>query len=97
MASRRGREDDSEEARLVVPDQVASNLVSISRSLAAIALRLSRSSLKTDKERIHYLEGLGLDRNDIAGILGTTPGTVSVRLSEKRSSRTRSRSRRGKN
>lgn len=97
MASRRGRKDDSEEAKLVVPGQVASNLASISRSLAAIALRLSRSTLKTDKERIHYLKGLGLDRNDIAGILGTTPGTVSVRLSEKRSSRTRSRSRHGKN
>ena len=97
MARRRSESVDFEEVQLVVPDDVSSTLASISRSLAAIALRLSRSSLKTDKARIHYLQGLGLDRNHIAAILGTTPATVSVRLSEKRSGKPRRRGRRGKN
>lgn len=84
MAGAKRRKGDSDQVAVVVPDEIGVSLKAIGRSLGAIALRLSRSQLKTDKARIHYLQGLGFDRNDIAGILGTTPGTVSVRLSERR-------------
>ncbi len=64
----------------------------IARGLGAVALRLAPSKIKkTDRSRIQFLQALGLDRNEIAGILGTTPATVSVRLSE---SRTRTSGRR---
>lgn len=96
MARRKGTKGQSSQVTVVVPDKVSRSLQAISRSLAAIALRVSRSQLKTDKARIHYLQGLGFDRNDIAGILGTTPATVSVRLSERRSGKETPRKRRGK-
>lgn len=85
-----------DQIQLVVPDEIGKSLRTIGRSLAAIALRLSRSGLKTDKARIHYLQRLGFDRNDIAGILGTSPATVSVRLSERRSRKEGRRRKRGK-
>ena len=87
---------DSDQVTLVVPDEIGTSLKAISRSLAAIALRLARSQLTTNKARIHYLQGLGLDRNDIAAILGTTPGTVSVELSVRRSAKQRRKKKRGK-
>lgn len=91
------RTGEPDQMALVVPDEVGKSLKTIGRSLAAIALRLSHSGLKTDKARIHYLQGLGFDRNDIAGILGTSPATVSVRLSERRSRKeSRRRRKRGK-
>lgn len=96
MARRKGTKDQSSQVTVVVPDEVGRSLQAICRSLAAIVLRISRSQLKTDKARIHYLQGFGFDRNDIAGILGTTPATVSVRLSERRSRKQTARKRRGK-
>ncbi len=90
------KKGDSDEVTVVVPDEIGTSLKAIGRCLAAIALRVSRSQLKTDKARIHYLQGLGFDRNDIAGILGTTPATVSVRLSERRSGQGSRRKKRGK-
>lgn len=96
MRSGRGRGDQPDEPTLRVPDEIGKSLRTIGRSLGAVALRLSHSRLKTDKARIHYLQGLGFDRNDIAGILSTTPGTVSVRLSERRSSKQMRKKKRGK-
>ena len=37
---------------------------------------------KTDTDRILFLSNLGFDRNSVAAIVGTTPQTVSTRLSE---------------
>lgn len=87
---------DSDQSTVVVPDEVGASLRLIGRSLAAIAVRFARPPLTTNKARIHYLQGLGFDRNDIAGILGTTPGTVSVELSVGRSVGRRRRKRSAK-
>jgi DNA-directed RNA polymerase specialized sigma24 family protein len=72
-------------------------LTQISRSLAVLALRLSPHRPKTDTEQIYYLHGLGFERHEISAILGTTPGTVSVRLSEKKSQAKRRSGQRVKN
>ena len=96
MKKGRRTKSDSDQVTLVVPNEIGATLKAIGRSLAAIALRLVRSQLTTNKARIHYLQGLGFDRNDIAGILGTTPGTVSVELSLRRSGKQRRRKKRGK-
>jgi DNA-binding CsgD family transcriptional regulator len=48
------------------------------------AIRLLAMSVVADKkqrEQISMLSRAGLDRHEIAEILGTTPGTVSVELS----------------
>ena len=42
---------------------------------------LSVTSDKKQREQIQILARAGLDRHEIAEILGTTPGTVSVELS----------------
>ena len=55
--------------------------------LAAIAVRIGPLRTKPDNERMLSLHALGFDRNEIAGILGTTPQTVSTRLSERRARR----------
>lgn len=91
------RQRESENLAVIFPSEFYASLKAISRSLGAIALRLSRSQLKTDKVRIKYLQALGFDRNDIAGILDTTPATVSVRLSEHRSGKKDQRKKHGKN
>lgn len=83
---------ESREIRLVFPEKLLHSLNVISRTFAAIALRLSRTPPK-NAQRIDYLGGLGLDRNEIAEMLRTTPGTVSVRLSQKRPKRTRRKKR----
>lgn len=82
----------TQEIRLVFPEKIVHSLDVISRTFAAIALRLSRIPPK-NAQRIDYLGGLGLDRNEIAEMLATTPGTVSVRLSQKRPRRTRRKKR----
>ena len=91
------RQRKSENLTFIIPAEFYVSIKPISRSLGVIALRLSRSQLKTDTARIKYLQGLGFDRNDIAGILDTTPATVSVRLSERRSGKKNQRKKRGKN
>lgn len=62
----------------------------IARSFAVIAMRLAPEKLQTDAERATFLNGLGLDRKEIASLLGTTPGTISVRLSEAKKNSARS-------
>jgi hypothetical protein len=69
----------------------------ICRSLGVLAMRFSPTRPKTDNERIHFLQSLGFDRNEIAAILSTTPGTVSVRLSESKSKKGKGQKGRGKN
>ena len=86
----------AQEIRLVFPEKLVHSVNVISRSLAAIALRFSRIPPK-NAPRIDYLNGLGLDRNEIAEMLGTTPGTVSVRLSQKHPRRAGRKKKRGKN
>jgi hypothetical protein len=97
MEQGKGKQGESEKFTVIIPDEFYVNIKAIGRSLGAIAMRLYRSQLKTNTARIKYLQGLGFDRNDIAGILGTTPATVSVRLSEGRSAKKNRRKRRGKN
>ena len=92
MAARRQRE--AEENSGEAPVSLAplfDRLSTISRSLGVLALRLSPTRPKNDKQRIHFLKGLGFDRNEIAGILGASPETVSVRLSERKRKRRRKR------
>jgi DNA-binding NarL/FixJ family response regulator len=56
--------------------QVSTRLSQIMRLLA-----LSLVAGKKQREQIAVLSRAGLDRHEIAEILGTTPGTVSVELS----------------
>lgn len=90
MATRKPREaaESSREA-LISLTPLAERLGTISKSLGVLALRLSPTRPKNSRERAHCLRGLGFDRNEIAGILGTTPETVSARLSEKKRRRRR--------
>jgi hypothetical protein len=69
------------------------SLETISRSLAVIALQFSPVRRGTDTEKIHLLNALALDRHQIAGILGTTPPTVSTLLSRGLPKKPRRRSR----
>jgi hypothetical protein len=64
----------------VVPE--SPSLRQIANTLGFLALRTSDYKEKTDTEQILFLANLGFDRNSIAAIVGTTPNTVSVRLSE---------------
>ena len=61
----------------------ASTLTKISGQLAQL-VKLTAQFLTADRkqrEQIMLLSRAGLDRHEIAEILGTTPGTVSVELS----------------
>ena len=92
MAARSQREtaENSGEAAVSLAP-LLDRLSTISRSLGVLALRLSPTRLKNDEQRIYFLQGLGFDRNEIAGILGKSPETVSVRLSERKRKRRRKR------
>lgn len=76
--------------------EISPHLASISKSFAVIAMRLSPTKPTSVAERAKFLRGLGFETGDIAKILGTTPGTVSVKLSESKNSGKR-RKRSGKN
>jgi CRP-like cAMP-binding protein len=73
-------------------DQLTARLQLVANCLGFLVVRFSDYRKKTDTERIPFLNSLGFDRNDIAAILGTTPNTVSVRLSEFRASKKRKKS-----
>ena len=68
----------------------------IARSLAVIAMRMAPTRLKDQGPQILFLNAIGLDRNEIAGLLNTTPGTVSVTLSQKKIKSGKGKKRRGK-
>ena len=92
MAARRQRETEENSGEAPVSlAPLFDRLSTISRSLGVLALRISPKHPKNNTQRIRYLQGLGFDRNEIAGILGSTPGTVSVRLSERKRKRRRKR------
>jgi len=81
-----------------VPDltHLVHRLTIIGRSLGALALRFAPSRPKTVGDRSRFLKSLGFSYNEIAGILGTTPKTVSVRLAEGHPRRPRKKKARGK-
>ncbi len=56
-------------------------------------LALNLMAGKKQREQIRLLATAGLDRNEIAALIGTTPGTVSVELSvaKKGSAKTRAK------
>jgi hypothetical protein len=61
--------------------------------LAGIAIRVGPLREKDDRERIHSLILQGFTRAETAGILGTTPETVRVRMHDiARTGRRRKRS-----
>ena len=76
-----GSESASQDALF---EELLGTLSAISGSLGAIALRLApaREKLHTEGDKMLYLSKLGLDRKVIAGIMASTEGTVSTRLSE---------------
>jgi CRP-like cAMP-binding protein len=76
---------------------VAQKLTMISRSLGAIAVRMAPSRPRKLKDQVHFLNRLGFDRNEVAAILGSTPGSVSVRMSERKKGKRGKGKRRGKN
>jgi len=57
-------------------------LQQIANTLGFLAMQTSDYKGKPDTDRIIFLSNLGFDRNSIAAIVGTTPATVSTRLSE---------------
>ena len=60
----------------------SASLQQIANTLGFLALRNSDYKDKSDTDQIIFLSNLGFDRNSVAAIVGTTPNTVSVRLSE---------------
>lgn len=55
----------------------------IGRSLARITMHLAQADGKTISERASFLEGLGLERKEIALMLGTTPASIAELLRQK--------------
>ena len=72
-------------------------LTMISRALGAVAVRLAPSRPKKLQDQVHFLSRLGFDRHAVAAILGSTPGSMSVRMSEGRKPKRVKGKRRGKN
>jgi hypothetical protein len=55
-------------------------LTIIARSLAYIALKAADLDGKTIQEQAKFLEGLGVDRKDVAEMLGTSADSIGVML-----------------
>jgi DNA-binding NarL/FixJ family response regulator len=64
-------------------DENEGMLARISDQLSQLTrlIALSMTADKKQRDQISILSRAGLDRNEIANILRTTPGTVSVELS----------------
>ena len=72
-------------------EEIVSKLDSVMRLLALdIVARMEEGESCTQGDQIERLGRAGIDRNAIAEILGTTPGTVSVALSNVKSKRSKS-------
>jgi hypothetical protein len=87
MATKHAKRNRTKSARSEVgapelASQGSKALAQIANTLGFLALRTSDYKDKSDTEQIIFLANLGFDRNSIAAIVGTTPSTVSVRLSE---------------
>ena len=63
-------------------DDIATKLDTLIQLVAFSSQRETILKGKTKKEQIKILARLGLSRNVIALLVGTTPETVSVRISE---------------
>jgi hypothetical protein len=55
----------------------------IGRSLARITMHLAQVDGKTISDRASFLEGLGLERKEIALMLGTTPASIAELLRQR--------------
>lgn len=62
-------------------DALGASIDRLARSLAVLAVYSSPYKDKPDTQRIPFLAALGFERDDIAAILDTTPGTVKKQLS----------------
>jgi DNA-binding NarL/FixJ family response regulator len=82
--------DPAAAARDAMFEELLATLSAISGSLGAIALRLSpvRKKLGTEGDQMVFLRKLGLTNKVIAGIMASTEGTVSTRLSEMQAKKT---------
>ena len=70
--------DDKLVARLGEKMDVVARLLALQ-----VCMQLRSGDKKEEKKKqIEMLSASGLDRNAIAAVVGTTPGTVSVRQSE---------------
>ena len=52
----------------------------IARSLARISMHLAEVDKKTRSERAVFLESLGLDKKEIASMLGSSPASIAELL-----------------
>ena len=69
-------------------DQLNTTFSIIQNCLGFLVFQMSdKKDEKSATPKIEFLNNLGFDRNSIAAILGTTPETVSTRLSELKSSK----------
>lgn len=55
----------------------------IARSLARIALHMAELDGKSISDRAAFLQGLGLDKDEIAPMLGTSPASVAELLRQR--------------
>jgi hypothetical protein len=81
MAKTTGKPHKPDAQREHSVTSLAPVLRQVANCMGYIVLQMSDYKDKADTERIPFLGRLGFHRNDIAGILGTTPGTVSKQLS----------------
>jgi len=58
-------------------------LAIIGRSLARISMHMAEIDGKTISERATFLESLGMERKEIATMLGTSPASITELLRQK--------------
>ncbi len=82
MSKKRGQPDVARSGKSAFPVGATNALKQIANCLALFLINSEALKGKSDPDRIVLLDDFGFDRNSIASIIGTTPDTVSVRLSE---------------
>ncbi len=55
----------------------------VARSLARISMHLAEVDKKTISERAVFLESLGLDKKEIASMLGSSPASIAELLRQR--------------
>ena len=91
MASPTSKEKLDEQPDVAGSRRRSSTLQQIANCLAILMLSSPDLKDRTDAQKIVQLGRLGFDRHDIAAILDTTPGTVSVRLTINKKSKSKRR------